>query len=169
LFVKYHLSGEFPSYYSHRYLHDDALGRDDLRRLDADNQRNMAQYLRNIHIMEELTRSQTNLGLLRKHQADNAAAGKSTIDVEVLGVRIGGFVLVTFPGEPSVQVGLNIKQRSPHERTFVAGYTNGYIYYAPTAEQLRNVGGAQEDSDCLLAPEWQQIYEERANEIIRRL
>jgi hypothetical protein len=169
LFMKYHMSGEFPSYYSHRYLHDEAMGRDDLRRLDADNQRNMEQYLRNIYTMEELTRIQTNLALLRKHQIDNAADGKSTIDVEVLGVRIGDFVLVTFPGEPSVQVGLNIKQRSPYERTFVAGYTNGYIYYAPTAEQLRNVGRAQEDSDCLLAPEWQRIYEERANEIIRRL
>ncbi|MBC8230465.1 hypothetical protein H8E77_13035 [bacterium] len=169
LFVKYHMSDEFPSYYSHRYLHDDAMGRDDLRRLDADNQRNMEQYLRNIYTMEELTRIQTNLALLRKHQANSVAAGKPTIDMEVLGVRIGDFVLVTFPGEPSVQVGLNIKQRSPYERTFVAGYTNGYIYYAPTAEQLRNVGGAQEDSDCLLAPEWQRIYEERANEIIRRL
>ena len=43
------------------------------------------------------------------------------------------------------------------------------IYYAPTTEQLRNVGGAQEDSACLLAPEWQRIYEERANGIFRRL
>ena len=51
----------------------------------------------------------------------------------------------------------------------MAGYTNGYIYYAPTAEQLRNVGGAQEDSDCLLAPEWQKIFEAKAGEIIRKL
>lgn len=169
VFVKYHLSSEFPSYSSHRYLHDEAMGRDDLRRLDAENQRNMEQYIRNIHIMEELTRLQTNLALLRKHQADNAAAGKSTLEVKVLGIRIGDFVLVTFPGELSVQVGLNIKQRSPHQRIFVAGYTNGYIYYAPTAQQLMNVGGAQEDSDCLLAPAWQRLYEERANDIICRL
>ena len=32
LFVKYNVSGEFPSYYSHRYLHEKALGRDDLKR-----------------------------------------------------------------------------------------------------------------------------------------
>jgi len=169
LFVKYHVSGEFPSYSSHRYLHDEAMGRDDLRKLDAENRRNMEQYIRNIHAMEELTRTQANLALLRKHQADNVAAAEPTIDVEVLGLRIGDFVLVTFPGELSVQIGLNIKQMSPHQRTFVGGYTNGYIYYAPTAEQLRNVGGAQEDSDCLLAPEWQRIYEKKASEIIRRL
>jgi hypothetical protein len=58
---------------------------------------------------------------------------------------------------------------SPHELTFIAGYTNGYIYYAPTAEQLRNVGGAQEDSDCILAPEWQQLYEDKVAELLRKL
>ena len=169
LVVKYHLSSEFPSYYSHRYLHDKTMGRDDLTRLDAENRRNMEQYISNIHIMEQLTRTQTNLALLRKHQASNSAAGKRTLDVEVLGVRIGDFVLVTFPGELTVQIGLNIKKMSPHELTFVAGYTNGYIYYAPTAEQLGNVGVAQEDCDCLLAPPWQKLYEDKVAEILSRL
>ncbi len=39
--------------------------------------------------------------------------------------------------------------------TFVAGYTNGYIYYTPTADQRNNSGYAQEDCDTLVAPEWQ--------------
>ena len=68
-----------------------------------------------------------------------------------------------------MQIGLDIKKASPHEQTFVAGYTNGYIYYCPTAEQLHNVGGAQEDSDCLLAPEWQKIYEGKAAELLQGL
>jgi len=166
LMVKYSLSDEFPSYYSHRYLHDRAMGRDDLDELDAQNRRNIEQYIRNIHTMEELTRLQTNLALLRKHQANNMAAGKKAIDVEVVGLRIGEYVLVSFPGELTVQVGLNIKKRSPHDFTFVAGCSNGYIYYAPTAEQLRNVGGAQEDSDCLLAPQWQKLYEDKVAEML---
>ena len=78
-------------------------------------------------------------------------------------------MLTTFPGELVVRIGLNIKKKSPHEMTFVAGYTNGYIYYAPTAKQLLNVGGAQEDSECLLAPEWQELYEEKAADLLRRL
>src|SRR5262249_36353286 len=123
----------------------------------------------NIHTMEQLTRTRTNLALLKKHQADNLAAGTKTIDVEVVGLRVGDFVLVTFPGELTVQTGLNIKQKSPHELTFVAGYTNGYIYYAPTAEQLRNVGGAQEDSDCVLAPQWQPLYETKVAQLLKRL
>lgn len=169
LVVKYNLSEEFPSYYSHRYLHDKKLGREDWSKLDADNRRNMQQYIANIHTMEQLTRTQTNLALLRKHQAENVAAGKRTIDVELLGLRIGDCVLVTFPGELTVRIGLNIKKASPHVRTFVAGYTNGYIYYAPTTEQLLNVGGAQEDSDCILAPEWQGLFEARVAEILKKL
>jgi hypothetical protein len=169
LVVKYNLSSEFPSYYSHRYLYDKALGRDDLEQLDTENRAHIKQYIRNIYTMEQLTRVQTNLALLRKHQARNVAAGKRTIDVELLGVRIGDFVLLTFPGELTVRIGLGIKQRSPHAFTFVAGYTNGYIYYAPTAEQLLNVGGAQEDSDCLLAPQWQKLYEDKAAEMLKKL
>jgi hypothetical protein len=167
--VKYNLATEFPSYYSHKYLHEQKLGRRDLGKLDADNRQNMKQYIENIQTMEQLTRTQTNLVLLRKHQADNVAAGKRTIDVEVVGLRIGDFTLITFPGELTVQIGLNIKQKFPEQPPFVAGYTNGYIYYAPTAAQLMNVGGAQEDSDCILAPEWQGLFEDKAIEILKRL
>ncbi|MFA6242217.1 MAG: hypothetical protein WC655_14885 [Candidatus Hydrogenedentales bacterium] len=169
LVVKYGLTEEYPSYYSHGYMHEEMFGRDGLKKLDAENRANMQQYIDNIHTMEELTRVQTNLELLRKHQAANTAAGKSTVDVEVLAVRIGEYVLVTFPGELTVQIGLNIKKASPHEHTFVAGYTNGYIYYAPTDEQLRNVGGAQEDSDCILAPGWQKLYEDEVASLLGKL
>ena len=68
-----------------------------------------------------------------------------------------------------MQIGLNIKKMSPHPRTFVAGYTNGYIYYTPTAEQLMNVGGAQEDSDCLLAPAWQKLFESKVLQMLKKL
>jgi hypothetical protein len=169
LVVKYNVSGDFPANYSYRYLHEKMIGRDDLLKLDAVNRRNMKEYVENIQIMEQLTRTQTNLALLRKHQAHNVASGKRTIDVEVVALRIADFVLITFPGELTVQIGLNIKKKSPHEKTFVAGYTNGYIYYSPTAEQLMNVGGAQEDSDCILAPEWQKIFEDKVAELLKKL
>jgi hypothetical protein len=148
---------------------DKKLGRTDLEKMDAYNRSNMKSYIRNIYAMEQLTRINTNLRLLNKHQAQNIAAGKRTVDVELVGIRIGDFVMTTFPGELTVRIGLNIKKRSPHKLTFVAGYTNGYIYYAPTTEQLENVGGAQEDSDCILAPHWQKIYEDKAAEILKQL
>ena len=169
LYVKYHLSGESPSAYAHRYLQDEKLGREDWNALDAENRKNMAAYLRNIETMEELTRKQINLALLERHQKRNAAAGMKPLAVEVAGLRVGDFRLVTFPAEVTVPIGLNIKKASPHDLTFVAGYTNGYLYYAPTAQQLLNRGGAQEDSDCLLGPEWQERFETTAAEILDRL
>ncbi|MFO0817266.1 MAG: hypothetical protein U1A77_04960 [Pirellulales bacterium] len=169
LVVKYQVAGEFPSYYAHRYLHDRQNGREDLKHLDEENRRNMEAYLKNIHTMEELTRVQTNLALLKKHHQQNMDAGKRTLNVELVGIRIGDFVMITFPGELTVQIGLNLKKVSPHPHTFIAGYTNGYIYYAPTTEQLKNAGNAQEDSDCILAPHWQAIFEKKALEILRKL
>lgn len=169
LVVKYKLNEDFPSYSAQHYLHEKLVGRGDLERLDADNRKLLEAYIENILTMEQLTRMQTNLALLKMHQKQNIDAGKRTVDVELLGIRLGDFVMVTFPGELTVQIGLNIKAASPHPQTFVAGYTNGYIYYAPTEEQLRNVGGAQEDSDCILALEWHKQFEGAIAELLKRL
>lgn len=162
-------SAEFPSSYSHHYLHEKRMGREDLARLDKENRANMEAYLQNIRTMEELTRLQTNLALLRKHQEQNRLAGMRPLQVEMTGLRIGDLVLITFPGELTVEIGLNIKKSSPHRYTLVAGYTNGYIYYTPTAKQLQNVGGAQEDSDCLLAPEWEKLFLDRVSQLLKKL
>lgn len=169
LVARYGLAPDFPSCCSHRYLHDRARGCGDLDRLDAENRRHMTEYMARVHVMEELTRVRTNLDLLRLHHGRNLAAGSPTLTVGLTGLRIGDLRLITFPGEPSVEIGLRIKQTSPHGRTFVAGYTNGYIYYAPTAAQLTNRGWAQEDSDCELAPEWQALFEAKAGELLRAL
>jgi hypothetical protein len=167
LLVRHNYSKEFPSAYSYRYLHEQMVGSSGLQRMDSINEKDMENYRNNIYVMEELTRINENLSLIKKHQA--AAAGRQTITIEILGVKIGDFFLVTFPGELTVQIGLNIKEKSSHESTFVAAYTNGYIYYAPTAEQLENKGGAQEDSETVLAPEWQPLYEKKVSEILEKL
>jgi len=169
LVVKYKLSEKSPSANTYGYLRQQQMGHDGLNKLDQLNRANIKQYIKNIQTMEQVTRINTNLRLLEKHQKQMVESGKRTIDAEIAGLRVGDFVLTTFPGELTVQIGMNIKQRSPHELTFVAGYTNGYLYYAPTANQLRNVGGAQEDSDCLLAPHWQKLYENKVAEMLSKL
>ncbi len=169
LSAKHNISPEYPSFDIGSYLHDKALGRDDLLHHDNQNRSHLARYIQNIYTMEKLTRLRTNLALLRKHHQTNSNAGSRTISAELIAMRIGDFVLVTFPGELTVQIGLGIKDMSPHPLTFVSGYTNGYLYYSPTAEQLRNVGRAQEDSECLLAPEWQAIYEQQVRELLQQL
>ena len=125
--------------------------------------------MQNVLVMEQLTRLRENIDLLKMHHAQNVAAGKPTIDAEVVGLRVGDFRLVTFPGEPSVEVGLEIKKKAPRPLTFVAGYTNGYLYYAPTEKQRANPGCAQEDCDCLLAPQWHRIYQDAAARMLQGL
>lgn len=169
LLLQQKLSPDFPSHFSQSYLHDQALDRKALSQLDADNRASVEAYLHNIQITEQLTRLNTNLALLKKHLAQNKAAGKPTLDVEVAGVRIGDFKMVTFPGELTVQIGLNIKKAANNPHAFVAGYTNGYIYYTPTAEQRNNTGYAQEDCDSLVAPEWQKVFEAKALDVLKKL
>ena len=169
LYTRDGVAGDYPSAYAHHYLSEAQTGREDMKRLDAENRKQVDAYLQNVHTMEELTRVQTNLALLRRHQQRYDAVGGQPVEAEVVGLRVGSFYLVSFPGELTVQIGLNLKQASPHEHTFIAGYSNGYLYYAPTEEQLKNVGNAQEDSDCLLAPGWQEIFESKALAILKRL
>ncbi len=169
LLVKYSLGGEYPADYRHLYLREKQASQHGLAHLDRENRSNLAQYISNVRIMEELTRVNTNLALLQKHQVDNLNAKSRFIDVELTTVRIGDCVLTTFPGELTSQIGLDIKAQAAAEFTFVVGYTNGYIYYAPTTQQLRNVGGAQEDSDCILAPLWEERYKSAVLEALADL
>ena len=160
---------ETPSHYSQSYLHDKSLGRDDLSKLDADNRNAVTAYLQNIRIMEELTRLNTNHALLKMHLDQNNAAGNAPLPVEVAGLRVGDFKLVTFPGELTVETGLEIKKASGEPHAFVSGYTNGYIYYTPTVKQRNNAGFAQEDCDCVVGAEWQAIFEANALEVLKKL
>ena len=169
LLLQQRLDPDFAAYHADQYLHERALGRPGHRKLDEENRADVEAYRRNVETMERITRLNTNLGLLRMHLRKSRAAASPTVEAEIHALRIGDFVLLTFPGELTVQVGLNLKRRSPHHGTLVAGYTNGYLYYAPTAEQRRNTGYAQEDCDCLLAPEWQALFETRALALLSRL
>ena len=86
---------------------------------------------------------------------------------EMQGIKIGDCVLITSPVELLTQVGLNIKKASPYKYTFVVAFSNGYMHYGPPAAAYSR--GGYEVTECLLAPQWQEIYEKKANEIIRRL
>jgi hypothetical protein len=169
LLIQQRLNPEFPSHNAQSYLHDQLHGRVDLTRLDAENRAQVAAYLENIHAMEHLTRLNTNLALLKKHHAAAQASPLKTVDVEISALRIGDFKLVTFPGELTVEIGLEIKRAAKDPHAFVAGYTNGYIYYMPTPAQRANTGYAQEDCDCIVAPEWRRVFEAVALELLGKL
>jgi hypothetical protein len=169
LLIQQRLDPESPSGSAHSYRHESARGRDDLARLDAENRAQVEAYLANIRIMEELTRLNINLALLRKNEAMTRMAASPTIEAEVCALRIGDFKLVTFPGELTVEIGLRLKADAGDPHAFVAGYTNGYLFYTPTEAQRANPGYAQEDCDCLVAPEGQALFESTALELLRGL
>ncbi len=169
LLIQQRMNPKSPSHYAQSYLHDKQQDRDDLQRLDDENRMQVEAYLANIQAMEQLSRLNTNLALLKKHHAAAEGAAVRTIDVEISALRIGDFKLITFPGELTVEIGLELKRAAKDPHTFVAGYTNGYIYYTPTAVQRSNSGYAQEDCDCIVAPEWHRIFAATALEILRKL
>lgn len=169
LFIAQKAWPEHPSHHAQSYLHDQALERKSIPQLDTDNRALVDAYLGNIEIMEQLTRLNTNLALLKRHLERSRATPGDTLRAEVCALRVGDFKLVTFPGEVTVQIGLNIKSAASDPHAHVSGYTNGYIYYTPTAAQRKNSGYAQEDCDSIVAPEWQAIFEKKALEVLKGL
>ena len=165
--LKQALDPECPSYYSYRYLQAEKTGSDEFSGIDAQNKSHAAKYLRNIRAMEKLARNQDKIATLQRHYKVNQTAEEPMIPTEVQGMKIGDFVLVTSPAEVLVQVGLNLKKASPHPHTFMAAFSNGYIHYGPPAAEYPK--GGYEVTECMLAPEWQGIYEAKAGEVLRRL
>jgi hypothetical protein len=117
--------------------------------------------------METLSKIQDDIATLEKHAAINARAGGAPILMEVMGVRIGDCVLITAPFEALSEIGLDIKRNSPFPHTFLSAYTNGYLHYGAPAEYYDR--GGYEVTECLLAPEWQEVYQEAVRKILAKM
>ncbi|MAE67022.1 MAG: hypothetical protein CMJ18_22405 [Phycisphaeraceae bacterium] len=167
LYLRHALDPGHPAQASYRYMQEQKIGSDLLRGTDDVNRANIDKYLANIRAMERLARIQDQIATRRRHQTINEEAGSPTVTAEVQGIRIGDCILITSTTEVLSEVGLNIRRASPCPHTFVAAFSNGYIHYgAPAADY--DLGG-YEVVECLLAPEWQKMFEEKAAEIIGRL
>lgn len=66
--------------------------------------------------------------------------GLDPIAAEVQVIWIGDLSLVALPGEPFVELGLELKQRSPTPYTFVVGYANDWIGYLATPQGWQQGG-----------------------------
>jgi len=56
------------------------------------------------------------------------------VEAEIQVIAINNLAIVALPGEIFVEIGLEIKQASPFEYTFVVELGNGWIGYIPTAK-----------------------------------
>ena len=167
LYIKYACAPEFPLDHVSRYMKSESIDSDDFLAMDSMNRKMIEKYLASVSTMEKLARIQDKIATLKKHKQINDDSGEDTISAIVQGIKIGDCVLITSPAELLVEVGLNIKKASSCEHTFVAALSNGYVHYGAPADAYDR--GGYEVTECLLAPEWQQIYENKALEIIRRL
>lgn len=100
---------------------------------------------------------------LRAHERE-----EDFLTVTIQAIRIGEFAIVGIPFETLVEIGLEIKDRSPFSKTMVIGLANGRHGYLPTPEQHR-LGGyetwlgtniVQEDASVILTKELLEMLKE---------
>lgn len=99
---------------------------------------------------------------LAKNYAGNAVNAaerpEETLTVKLQAIRIGDYAVCGIPFETFVEIGLDLKKRSPFAQTMVIGLANGRHGYLPTPEQHK-LGGyetwlgtnqVQEDTSVIL-------------------
>ena len=66
--------------------------------------------------------------------------GPTTVDFDLLGIKIGNVALIGIPGEPFTEVGVEIKKEKGFDVIMPCALTNGYYGYFPTMSAY-NEGG----------------------------
>jgi hypothetical protein len=101
---------------------------------------------------------------------EHSMAAQPAFEYEIQALRIGNLAILILPGEPFVEAQLEIKQRSPATRTFVAHMSNRYVGYIPTPEAIRRGGYETKPSYfSKLAPEALQMITDKSVELLQEL
>jgi hypothetical protein len=100
-----------------------------------------------------------------------AAARPETVNVKIQVIRIGDLGICCIPFETIVEIGLDLKQRSPLPQTMVISIANGRYGYLPTPAQHR-LGGyetwlgtniVQKDTSVILTSNLLEMLEALSN------
>ena len=101
---------------------------------------------------------------------EHTLASQAEFEYEIQAVRLGDLAILVLPGEPFVEAQLEIKQRSPATRTFVAHMSNRYVGYIPTTEAIGRGGyETRPSSSSKLAPEALQTIADKSVELLEEL
>jgi neutral ceramidase len=133
---------------------------------------------------EAAGKSESELRILRYHGFNWARRARAEIESgnprtsargAVSALRIGDAAIVTGPGEIFTEIGLAVKERSPADVTFYAGYSNGCITYMPTASEYP-LGGYEPayghktyGLPAQVAPETERLLVETGVRLVRSL
>jgi len=101
---------------------------------------------------------------------ENRLATEKAFEYEIQAVRLGDLAILVLPGEPFVEAQLEIKQRSPAVRTFVAHMSNFYVGYIPTPPAILRGGyETRPSSASKLAPEALQTITDKSVALLKEL
>ena len=89
-----------------------------------------------------------------------AGLSEPGIELEMIGLRLGGAVFFTIPGELFTEIGLRIKGLSQPLQLHVIGLANGYVGYIPNAQSSAEGGYATDVATGA-------YYAENAEDLIR--
>ena len=167
LYMKYLTSPTYPLDYKYAYLREEERGGSQLKNQDKINRQNIEKYLDNLTAMERLSWIATTLETLEWHEQRNERLGGATVASEVVGVKVGDCVLISAPVEPLSEIGRRVKTFSTAKNTFLLGYANGFLHYGAPQQAYNN--GGYETIECMLASEWEDIYEGVVKEIFNDL
>jgi hypothetical protein len=167
LYLKYSLNCQYPSHWAYRYLHAEQCGNVALKAMDQRNKSAIDIYLESIKKMEKMANRAEDIATLEKHQEVIDGLGTRTVPAEFHGIRIGDCVFITAPMELLAETGLYIKKTSPFKYTYIISLANGYLHYAPPASYYAR--GGYETTECLLAPEWEQLFANLVEEFFDKL
>jgi hypothetical protein len=167
LYLKYKLNPDTPSYPAYKYLQAEISGDKSIEQEDKRYRNEINKYLERIRTMEKMTVNEGKISMLQKHQEVIDEIGTATIPAEIKGIRIGECVLITAPMEILSEIGFNVKKASPFKQTYIVSLSNGYLHYSPPASYYPR--GGYEVTECLLAPEWEKIFEDTVKEIFAEI
>jgi len=101
---------------------------------------------------------------------EHTLANHQEFEYEIQALRLGDLAILVLPGEPFVEAQLEIKQRSPAKRTFIAHMSNRYVGYIPTPEAIDRGGYETRPSNSSkLAPEALQMITDKSVELLEEL
>ena len=101
---------------------------------------------------------------------EHLLAREKAFEYEIQALRLGDLAILVLPGEPFVEAQLEIKQRSPAKRTFMAHMSNRYVGYIPTPEAIRRGGyETRPSSASKLAPAALQMITDKSVALLQEL
>jgi len=98
-----------------------------------------------------------------------AAERPKTVAVKIQAIRIGDLGICCIPFETFVEIGLDLKQRSPLPQTMVVSIANGRYGYLPTPAQHRLGGYETWLGTCIVQKDTSEILTTHLLEMLEEL